>query len=319
MEIKSKNPLVSVIVPVYNAEKFIDRCIKSVINQTYQKWELLLVDDGSDDMSLSICRSYAAINSNIFVFHKANGGVSSARNFALKEATGEIVTFVDADDWIRSNYLQRAVDNILTHKIDLYQVSLQKKEEFKLCDYNSIDETHIIKPLSTNQFVASNFNVCIGGTFMKMDIIHEHKISFEEGLKLAEDQIFIYTYLYFCNQCAASSDLDYCYYANSNSATKSSTASSYRDSIISLSRFKYRYFLPKRISLTILSQLVNYIRLAEHDVSNSEIYEVVKAEKFPLSLLKFRMSKSHQIFLIISAISRRLAIAALRILTNSSK
>ena len=91
-------PCISVIVPVYQAEKLIHDCVESVLRQTFQDWELLLIDDGSRDTSPAICDEYASRNDRIRVFHKPNGGVSSARNLGLLEARGDYIAFLDADD-----------------------------------------------------------------------------------------------------------------------------------------------------------------------------------------------------------------------------
>ena len=98
--------MISIIVPVYNTEKYLRRCIDSVLAQTYQDFELLLIDDGSKDSSGAICDEYAAQDARVRVFHKENGGVSSARNVGLDNARGEWITFVDADDWIESDMLE---------------------------------------------------------------------------------------------------------------------------------------------------------------------------------------------------------------------
>ena len=99
-------PKISVIVPVYNTEKYLRRCIDSVLAQTYQDFELLLIDDGSKDSSGAICDEYAAKDARVRVFHKENGGVSSARNLGLDNARGEWVTFVDSDDYIEKKLSQ---------------------------------------------------------------------------------------------------------------------------------------------------------------------------------------------------------------------
>ena len=98
--------MVSIIVPVYNTEKFLHRCIDSVLAQTYKDFELLLINDGSTDSSGTICDEYAAQDVRVRVFHKENGGVSSARNLGLDNAQGEWITFVDSDDWISKDYLK---------------------------------------------------------------------------------------------------------------------------------------------------------------------------------------------------------------------
>lgn len=112
------NELISVIVPVYNSEQYLDRCIKSIINQTYKNLEILLVDDGSTDNSGAICDTFAKNDGRIKVIRKANGGVSSARNIALDIADGEFFVFVDADDYIEENYILNLYEN-MSEDIDL--------------------------------------------------------------------------------------------------------------------------------------------------------------------------------------------------------
>ena len=98
-------PKVSIIVPIYKAEKYLHRCVDSIIAQTFTDWELLLVDDGSPDRSGEICDEYTGRDNRIRVIHKENGGVSSARNAGLDVAKGQWVVFVDSDDWCEAYYL----------------------------------------------------------------------------------------------------------------------------------------------------------------------------------------------------------------------
>lgn len=98
-----KNELISVIVPIYNMEKYLKKCVDSILNQTYSNLEIILVDDGSTDSSTKICDEYIKVDSRIKVFHKENGGLSDAKNFGLSKANGKYVAFVDSDDWIETN------------------------------------------------------------------------------------------------------------------------------------------------------------------------------------------------------------------------
>lgn len=100
MNIMSENPLVSIITPVYNVERYLSKCIESILNQTYANFELLLINDGSEDSSGYVCDTYASKDVRIKVFHQKNAGVSFARNVGLGAVKGDWVTFVDADDWI---------------------------------------------------------------------------------------------------------------------------------------------------------------------------------------------------------------------------
>ena len=122
-------PAVSIIVPVYNTERFLNRCIDSVLAQTYSDWELLLVDDGSTDSSGSICDEYATQDSRIRVFHKENGGVSSARNLGLDYARGEWITFVDSDDYIAPDMIEK-----------LYETQKRNNADITVCGYRWVDK-----------------------------------------------------------------------------------------------------------------------------------------------------------------------------------
>lgn len=112
-------PLISVIVPVYNVEKYLPRCIDSILNQTYKNLEIILVDDGSPDNCPAICDEYAQKDSRIKVIHKANGGVSSARNVGLDVATGEYIGFVDSDDWIEPDMYEFLFMRATDYNVDI--------------------------------------------------------------------------------------------------------------------------------------------------------------------------------------------------------
>lgn len=115
----NNNKLVSIIVPVYNIEQYIERCIRSILSQTYNQIEVILIDDGSKDKSGDICDKYAQEDSRVRVFHKENGGVSSARNLGLKEAHGRYIGFVDGDDYISSEMYQKLIELIEKYDADI--------------------------------------------------------------------------------------------------------------------------------------------------------------------------------------------------------
>ena len=98
--------LVSVVIPVYNVEKYVEKCLDSVINQTYQNLEIIIVNDGSTDNSLSVCQKKKLSDSRIKLINKENGGLSSARNAGIECAQGEFICFIDSDDWIELDYIE---------------------------------------------------------------------------------------------------------------------------------------------------------------------------------------------------------------------
>ena len=110
---------VSVIVPVYNVEKYLNKCVDSIINQTYKNLEIILVDDGSKDSSGEICDQYAAQDKRIRVIHKKNGGASDARNLGLENATGEYIGFIDSDDWIEVDMYEKMIQFAHTYETDI--------------------------------------------------------------------------------------------------------------------------------------------------------------------------------------------------------
>lgn len=116
---KEKNDVISVIVPIYKVEEFLDECIQSIVDQTYQNLQIILVDDGSPDRCGEMCEDWARKDKRIEVIHKKNGGLSDARNVGLAEATGEFITFVDSDDWIEPQMYEIMVTTLIAEDADL--------------------------------------------------------------------------------------------------------------------------------------------------------------------------------------------------------
>src|SRR5690554_2626737 len=114
-----KNGLLSIIVPVYNMEQYIEKCIMSIFLQTYKNIEIILIDDGSTDNSGNLCDKYSVIDPRVKVIHKENGGLSSARNAGLEVAMGEYIGFVDPDDWIEPTMYETMYSNIKKNKSEI--------------------------------------------------------------------------------------------------------------------------------------------------------------------------------------------------------
>ena len=129
-------PLISVIVPIYNVEKYLDNCVKSIVNQTYKNLEIILVDDGSPDSCPAICDNWAKIDSRINVIHQKNSGVSAARNIGIKSSLGDFITFVDGDDFIDSDMYETLVSAYLKNGADIVGCS------FKTIDENNDDTVY---------------------------------------------------------------------------------------------------------------------------------------------------------------------------------
>lgn len=124
--------LISIVIPVYNVEKYLERCVKSVINQTYKNIEIILVDDGSKDKSGALCDEFAKLDDRIIVIHKENGGLSDARNYGLNIAKGELIGFVDSDDYITEDMFESLYKTIVKNNADISIVSFYEMYNGKL-------------------------------------------------------------------------------------------------------------------------------------------------------------------------------------------
>lgn len=143
---------ISVIVPIYNMEKYLDKCIESIVEQTYKKIEIILVDDGSVDNSLKICNKWKKKDNRINVYHKKNGGLSDAKNFGIKQAKGKYISFIDADDWIELNMYEELINEMIEKKLDIIicgrYLEYENGKKIKQCTQNNIcmsSEETIIK------------------------------------------------------------------------------------------------------------------------------------------------------------------------------
>jgi len=178
---------ISVIVPVYNVEKFLAKCINSILNQTEKDFEVILVNDGSKDASGEICDSYARQDKRIRVFHRNNEGVSVARNYGIKQAKGKYIVFVDSDDWIEEYYLECLLKNM-------------KPKGMSICSYYPSDKKEGIECMSREEAqlsVYSSFGM--GGVpYAKMfdaELIKTENIKFIDEIGICEDLIFVIQYI----------------------------------------------------------------------------------------------------------------------------
>lgn len=214
-------PLISIIVPIYNAGDALNRCIDSVLNQTFHDWELLLIDDGCTDKSGEICDEYSIKDQRIQVFHKPNGGVSSARNIGLNHAKGEWIVFVDADDFVKESYLSHILEHSRKN-VDLVisYAEIHNGDDIKKESYPSklVDNTNFESIFIENDM---HWHTSPWSKLYKRNIIEEHHIRFCEGMHIGEDAVFLYSYMLYSNRIYISNDTDYCYSAyNEGSLTK---------------------------------------------------------------------------------------------------
>lgn len=153
-------PLVSIIVPVYNVEKYIHKCLNSILNQSYYNLEVILVDDGSTDKSGEICDEYALLDKRIHIIHKENGGLSSARNAALDIVSGEYIAFVDSDDWIEREMIEKLVEKAIEEEADMVQ-----------CGFRYVNEHNDIKGTNSSKGIVISNNESLIDLYFSQKII----------------------------------------------------------------------------------------------------------------------------------------------------
>lgn len=213
--------LISVIVPIYNVEKYIKKCIDSIINQTYKNLEIILVNDGSPDECGKICDEYERIDSRIVVIHKENGGLSDARNAGLKVMHGKYVAFVDSDDWIEPEMYQRLYENMVTFHADMSFAGVTDD----VIDENGIERSvktsdYGEKPFSENKIAA--MKRYFHGSWAAWDKLYKaslfDNVRFPVG-EINEDEAIVIELLEQCDRVCYTNEVFYHYIKRANSGS----------------------------------------------------------------------------------------------------
>ncbi len=210
-----KGPLVSVIVPVYNTEEFVERTLNSICAQTYKNIEIIAVNDGSTDNSEEVCLSIAKKDSRVRYVYKENGGVSSARNEGLKNAVGEYVLFCDSDDTWDDRLLEIVVGEIESENCDMVRFSYKSNSEDVLPSHPipelAVNEKDALITCFKDRGISINMSSCCWGIY-KRSIIEQNNISFMNQLRTGEDSMFVLEYTMCCKLIKFISDRLYTYY-----------------------------------------------------------------------------------------------------------
>ena len=216
--------MISVVVPVYNVEKYITNCLKSIVDQSYKDFELLIVNDGTKDSSIKLVNDYLNNKDiNWKIIEKKNGGLASARNVGLKESRGEYISFIDADDCITNNFLEKLISNINKDKYD-----------FSFCNFKYVSKQHIeieedreFKVFNKDDlllsFLRRNINFVVPSMLFRKDFLIKNKLFFDEKIKFSEDQPFIWNVILHSDKSIYDYSKMYGYYLRENSIMTSSS------------------------------------------------------------------------------------------------
>ena len=273
------NPLVSIIIPVYNVEMYLKRCLDSVLVQTYEKYEVIIVNDGSTDGSLEICKRYSENYEKINFYNQTNQGVSEARNLGLSKAKGELVCFIDADDFVSDIYIETLYMNMVNENADISMCNSTRESVF---DENGDSKT--MKWDNENaimQFLQNEkFDATVGGKLFKKSVLRNLRF---EKIKIGEDQIFLFQALENSQSVVYSDVRLYCYFVRPFSAMEGSFDKRFWDAVYMAEWFGKEAVLkyPKLEDLLYKKEIYSYVILILIAIkySTNESKEIIKAIK----------------------------------------
>ena len=261
--------LVSVIVPVYNSAAFLDKCIQSILNQTYTNLEVVLVNDGSTDTSGEICNRYAKTDTRIVVIHKPNGGLVSSRKAGITASTGEYVLYIDGDDWIEPELLQCYMEQAVEHSADIvvssHKVNLEGRVEVLVNTLPTgvYTKSRLVaevypKMLHTGKFSQFGIFSYSWGKLYKRDLLVDNQLRVSEGITIGEDALCLYPTLLDASTLVILDQPYYHYRQRADSLMKTLRT-------IELSKMEEVYtslkqiFASKGVLSTTIAQLQHYI------------------------------------------------------------
>lgn len=228
--------MISIVLPVYNAEEYLKKSIESILHQTYPAWELIIIDNGSEDDSFRICQEYAKNEERILVLHQyQNKGVSAARNLGVEKATGDFITFLDADDWVASDYLEQLVKTAKDTQADMLvcqyrkvydaernvEAEIQEQQGFAAKAYNRDDYV--------SQCLLDGYTHC-WGVLYKLSLLEG--IRFPARVTIGEDVLFLIDAILQAEKIVVTEYDGYRYYINENGAMNRKFTTSYMDQIL---------------------------------------------------------------------------------------
>lgn len=290
-------PLVSVVVPIYNVEKYLDRCITSVVNQTYKNIEIILVDDGSTDNCPVICDDWAKKDSRIKVIHKKNAGLGMARNTGIDNAQGEYIFFFDSDDYVDFSTAEKCVETITRENSDVviygrYDVYDDGRiEERKITvTVRCFDAESIKNELLPGMFTYDmGFGVSSCGKMFSTDVIKNNNLRFRrESEIISEDAFFALEFFSKINSAVVISDMFYYYCKRNNSLTRSFKKDRQKQNDIFLEKslqFAEKSSLPNTVAIHIKARYLLYSLEAIKQIyasdlnakeKKNEIYKIFK-------------------------------------------
>lgn len=290
-------PLVSIIVPVYNIEKYISKCIESVLSQTFKDWELILVDDGSTDNSGKICDEYALKDNRIKVIHKENEGVTATRDKGVKEAQGEFLFFIDGDDYITDNALELLINKQKENDADLVKgnISQVHPDGEIITTMNYSHEPLTITGEDFIEYIIGKYFWCLAGTLVKKNLLNN---IFIPSITSGEDLIYLLQIAYKSKTCHIFNEIIYYYVRHESSRTitdSKNKISTGRNMLYISYNLQYLFHiynfnvLNKYAIILLIVEHFNFIKDISKDTLSKEVINKSKLFVFKHYFLHFKM------------------------------
>ncbi|MBM7651854.1 glycosyltransferase family 2 protein [Neobacillus cucumis] len=221
------SPKVSIIIPVFNCEKYLSGCIDSVLEQTYSDIEVLIINDGSTDNSEKIINKYLNVNNKIKYFYQENSGPSEARNLGLYKASGDYIVFIDSDDTIEKDYIKSLCDKIINTNSDLACSGYTDLSRYGIVLHSDFDFGDIITVHQFIEMVCNGTGGVLWGKIFKREIIHKYNLKMDKNIFMSEDLIFVLQYVIQCKKFASIKSHLYNYNRLNNSSISSNISIKY--------------------------------------------------------------------------------------------
>lgn len=264
---------ISIIIPIYNMEQFLGRCLDSIVNQSHASLEIILVNDGSTDSSGDTCDTYAQKDNRIKVIHQINGGVSSARNAGLDAATGDYISFVDPDDYIELNTYETLIPYLDNNSIDILRFNANRKGEilnwlpFK-GEYSGdrFEQEVVLSMIGSEKFGGMFILGVLWIHLFKKELIEQNHIRFNKDLRRCEDRLFTITSMLHAERMFFIDDVLYHYQVNDESLSNRYDPIRWQQELIFLDNLKKEYTQTKSDS---------FIREADQRIKNDYVLRAV--------------------------------------------
>lgn len=292
--------LVSIIIPIYKVEQYLQKCVDSVLRQTHHNLEVILVDDGSPDRCPEICDDYAKKDGRIKVIHKENGGLSDARNAGIGVATGEWISFIDSDDWVSPEFISSLLEAAVSNNADISVCAYKKVyEDGREVDVLAGESSKIMSGIEAMRdlFTYKKYgNVMTWNKLYKLSIFRDHNIEFPKG-KIHEDNFTTYKTYYYANKIAYT-DTPLVNYRQRDDSIMGQSFDTKRLHSIEAAREAADFVRSNEIPLTseaqfaIMSSYMQTIRAIQESSNKSEYKELQQKLLYELSGLRSELDNN---------------------------